>query len=71
MSIPTLLEREKNNSNVSSKEDNLESEFYNNEPENSKEENESLEILAGEIYNSIQQRIEIERERQGNYYRWY
>ena len=35
----------------------------------SNEENELLDILAGEIYNLLQQRIEIERERQGKYYR--
>ncbi len=41
----------------------------NSETKATENENELLEVLAGEIYHLLQQRLEIEKERQGNYYR--
>ena len=40
-----------------------------NESATNEHDDEALEALAGEIYNLLQQRLEIERERQGKYYR--
>ncbi len=65
------LIKENDNSNLSRKEEvSVEPEGEIRETEaTSHEETELLDILAGEIYNLLQQRIEIERERQGKYYR--
>ena len=65
------LIKENDNSNLSRQEEvSVEPEGENNATEvTSNEETELLDILAGEIYNLLQQRIEIERERQGKYYR--
>ena len=60
--------QENNNSDLSLKEeipDNMESESNEIEDDTA---NELLDILAEEIYRLLQQRIEIEKERQGNYY---
>ena len=58
------------NSTLSLKEEiTAEDENLSNDTEATTEESELLEILAGEIYNLLQQRLEIERERQGKYYR--
>ena len=57
-------------STISPKEDiPVETVTLNEELEVSDDESELLETLAEEIYGLLQQRIEIERERQGKYYR--
>ena len=62
--------QEVNNSTLSLKEEiPTEDETLDNDTEATNNESELLDILAGEIYNLLQQRLEIERERQGKYYR--
>ena len=60
--------QENNNSDLSLKEeipDNMESKSNEIEDDTA---NELLDILAEEIYRLLQQRLEIEKERQGKYY---
>ena len=56
-------------SEISVEPENLNNQEPEKEGENTSNETELLDILAAEIYNLLQQRIENERERQGQYYR--
>jgi hypothetical protein len=61
--------QEVNNFTLSLKEETpAENKTLNNDTETTTNETEVLDILAGEIYNLLQQRLELERERQGKYY---
>ncbi len=61
--------QEVDNSTLSRKEETpAEPETLSNDTERTDNASELLETLAGEIYNLLQQRLEIERERQGKYY---